>query len=250
MLRFTDVSYRYPSDSETTIDHLSFEVYKGEFVSIIGASGSGKTTLFKLINGLIFPQTGEITVRDIPVEKQKNYCGYMPQKDLLMPWRSVQDNLALPLELQRIPKTERQKRVDRVLEETELSSVRHKFPAELSGGMKQRVAFGRTILTGSDLFLLDEPFTALDFFTRLSMREWLLSQWQHYQKTILFITHDVEEAIFLSRKILVVKDVPIKSLQCIDVPLSYPRTRESLTRPEAIELREFLISLIKKQDYV
>ena len=171
----------------------------------------------------------------------------MPQKDLLLSWRNVQKNLALPLELQKMGKEERQTAIERVLAETGLSSVRYKLPGELSGGMRQRVAFGRTLLTGSELLLLDEPFTALDFFTRLSMQEWLLSQWEQDQKTILFITHDVEEAIFLSQKILIVTDTPIVSLQCMDIPIPYPRTRTCLTHPDVVALKEHLISLLKGQ---
>ena len=247
MLELKNVNYQYPSDRVATVEHLSFRVEESEFVSIIGVSGCGKSTIFKLINRLLSPQSGEIRVRDIPVEKQKSYCGYMPQKDLLLPWRNVQKNLALPLEIQNITGTEKQAAIESVLEETGLSSVRHKLPGELSGGMRQRAAFGRTLLTGSELLLLDEPFTALDFFTRLSMQEWLLSKWQHYRKTILFITHDVEEAIFLSQKILVVTETPITSLQCIDVPLSYPRDRKYLAQPEIIALKEHLITLLKGQ---
>ena len=245
MLEFTNVSYQYPSENESTVKDLSFRVEKASFTSVIGVSGCGKSTIFKLVNGLLTLQSGAIKVRGVSIDEQKNYCGYMPQKDLLMSWRNVQKNLALPLELQKIKHEEKQTKINMVLEETGLASVRNKLPRELSGGMRQRVAFGRTILTGSDLFLLDEPFTALDFFTRLSMQEWLLSQWRRDLKTILFITHDVEEAIFLSQKILVVTDTPIQSLLCMDVPLSYPRDRSCLTKPDIVDLKERLISLLK-----
>ena len=140
-----------------------------------------------------------------------------------------------------------QQRARQMLTQVGLSGCEHKYPAELSGGMRQRAAFGRTVLTGSELLLLDEPFSALDFLTRVAMQEWLLSQWAQSEKTILFITHDVEEAVFLSKRILVVAQTPIKTLIDIPVPLPYPRSRDMLARPEIIELRERLVALLRKQ---
>lgn len=182
------------------------------------------------------------------VAECKHYCGYMPQKDLLFPWRTVGENLALPLEIQGgYSKKEQRELVKNALEEVGLAGCEDKRPEELSGGMRQRAAFARTMLTGSDLLLLDEPFSALDFLTRISMQEWLLKQWQKHGKTILFITHDVEEAIFLSSSVLVVESTPIRKLREVPVPLSYPRTREDLAKPEIIKLREQMVDLLRKQ---
>ena len=184
----------------------------------------------------------------MPVGGQKRACGYMPQKDLLFPWRTVGENLALPLEIQGgLSRAERQARVDAALHEVGLDGCRDKRPDELSGGTRQRAAFARTMLTGSDLLLLDEPFSALDFLTRISMQEWLLEQWQKTGKTILFITHDVEEALFLSSSVLVVESTPIRGLKEIPVPLGYPRSRKDLARQDVIELREALIGMLRKQ---
>ena len=121
------------------------------------------------------------------------------------------------------------------------------YPAEFSGGMRQRAAFARTVLTGSDLLLLDEPFSALDYLTRISMREWLLEQWEREKKTVLFITHDVEEAVFLSSRILVVEESPITHLRSIDVPAEYPRSRDELRKPEILSLKEELIGMLRKE---
>jgi len=247
VLEFQNVTYQYPNEPQATVSGLSFSVSKGEFVSLIGVSGCGKSTVFKLINGLLKPQDGSITVNGEDILKQKRYCGYMPQRDLLFPWRTVLDNLRLPLEIAGENRAESAEKAQQMLAEIGLEGQGDKFPYELSGGMRQRVAFGRTALTGSELLLLDEPFSALDFLTRVSMQEWLIKQYEHQKKTILFITHDVEEAIFLSSKILVVTDSPIAKLREIDVPLPYPRSRDMLSRVAMIELKENLLAMLREQ---
>ncbi len=247
-LEFEDVSYRYPSETFHTIDHLSFSVEQGSFHCIIGVSGCGKSTIFRLINGLLQPASGTIRVDGAPVAGQKHYCGYMPQKDLLFPWRTIGENLALPLEIMGgYSKAQRRELIDAALADVGLDGCRDKRPEELSGGMRQRAAFARTMLTGSDLLLLDEPFSALDFLTRISMQEWLLGQWEKHKKTILFITHDVEEAVFLSGSVLAVTGTPIRALEEIPVPASYPRNRECLAQPDMVALREDLIGVLRKQ---
>ena len=248
MLEFQDVSYQYPSEDFDIIDHLSFSVAPGSFHCIIGISGCGKSTIFRMTNGLLQPKSGTILVEGQPIAGRKRYCGYMPQKDLLFPWRTVGENVALPLEIQGgLTKAERRDRAEAALADVGLAGCLDKMPDELSGGMRQRAAFARTMLTGCDLLLLDEPFSALDFLTRISMQEWLLDQWQRHQKTILFITHDVEEALFLSQSVLVVERTPIRALADIPVPAAFPRDRSSLKLPEMVELKEHLIDLLRKQ---
>ena len=248
ILSFDNVSYRYPGEDFDIIDKLSFSVEPGSFHCIIGISGCGKSTIFRMTNGLLQPKAGSIYVNGRPVSEQNHYCGYMPQKDLLFPWRTIGENLALPLEIRRkYTKAEQRELINAALADVGLDGCRDKRPDELSGGMRQRAAFARTMLTGSDLLLLDEPFSALDFLTRISMQEWLLDQWQRHKKTILFITHDVEEAVFLSSGVLVVEETPIRSLQEVPVPMKYPRTRQDLTRPEIVDLRERLVNTLRKQ---
>ncbi len=248
MLEFRHVTFQYEVEDFNIIDDLSFHIAPGEFVSIIGASGCGKSTIFRLTNQLLPMKSGEILVGGKDIHAQKRYCGYMPQKDLLFPWRTVGQNLRLPLEIRGdLSNAEMEARVDAALAQVGLADAKDKAPSELSGGMRQRAAFARTVLTDSELLLLDEPFSALDFLTRISMQEWLLGQWEADRKTVLFITHDVEEAIFLSSRVLVVEETPIRRLTSIAVPADYPRTRACLRDPRMIELREQLIDLLRKQ---
>ena len=248
MLEFQNVSYQYPSEDFDIIDHLSFAVEPGSFHCIIGISGCGKSTIFRMTNGLLKPKAGTILVEGKSIVGRKHYCGYMPQKDLLFPWRTVGENVALPLEIQgELTRAERRDRAEAALADVGLAGCGSKMPDELSGGMRQRAAFARTMLTGCDLLLLDEPFSALDILTRISMQEGLLDQWQRHKRTILFITHDVEEALFLSSSVLVVERTPIRELAEIPVPASFPRDRSCLKLPEMVELKEHLIDLLRKQ---
>ena len=248
MLEFKNVSFQYPGEEFLILDSLSFRVEQGEFVSLIGPSGCGKSTIFRLVNQLLKPGSGEILVNGKSIDGQKNYCGYMPQHDLLFPWRSVEENVRLPLEIRGgLSKAEMEDMVASALQTAGLEGWGKKSPAELSGGMRQRAAFARTVLTGSELLLLDEPFSALDYLTRLSMREWLLDQWQREKKTVLFITHDVEEAVFLSGRVLAVEAAPIASLTSHSVPLGYPRSIEAMKKPEALALKEQLIGRLRRE---
>lgn len=248
MLEFRDVSFKYEEDEEPMMTDLSFHVEDGEFVSIIGASGCGKSTIFRLINGLEKPQKGGIFVNGRSISEQKNYSAFMPQKDLLLPWRTIEKNVCLPMEIMRVPEDERRKAARAALEQVGLLDYAEKFPKDLSGGMKQRVAFARTLLSGADMLLLDEPFSALDYLTRVDMQEWLLSQWQDSGKTIIFITHDVEEAVFLSKRIFVIQDRPFSKMEETIVQMNYPRKREELKRPDIADLKERLISKLRRKD--
>ena len=247
MLTFKNVTFRYPEDKEAMMTNLSFQVDQGEFVSLIGASGCGKSTIFRLINRLLEPDSGEIFVDGKEIHKIRSYAGYMPQKDLLFPWRTIEKNLCLPMEIQKIDKGEQRRRVGEVLKEVGLEDYRNKYPKDLSGGMRQRISFARTLLTDADLMLLDEPFSALDALTRMDMQEWLLNQWEHFHKTILFITHDVEEAIFLSKKIYIITETPITHLEIAEVPEDYPRNRDFLRRPELEALKAKLTMQLRRQ---
>ncbi|MGR6541724.1 ABC transporter ATP-binding protein [Paenibacillus tundrae] len=245
-LTFQNVSYQYDAEPIDIIDNLSFTIEAGSFHSIVGASGCGKSTIFHLINGLLRPKSGSIRIDGAPIGDKKHYCGYMPQKDLLFAWRTVGENLGLPLEIiGGYTKAECKELIADALHNVGLDHCHNKMPHELSGGMRQRAAFARTMLTGSDLLLLDEPFSALDFLTGITMQEWLLEQWEQHKKTIIFITHNVDEALFLSQRILAVTRTPINQLTTIDIPNGYHHSRESLASPEISALRNDLIQSLR-----
>jgi putative hydroxymethylpyrimidine transport system ATP-binding protein len=247
-LQFKEVSFAYNAEganSQRMLDSVNLNVTRGEFISIIGASGSGKTTIFKLITGLEQPTAGKILLDGSERKDRLGHVGYMPQQDLLMPWRTIIENAALPLEIQGVRRSEAHKRVKILLQEFGLQGVEKKYPGDLSGGMKQRVSFLRTILSGANVLLLDEPFSALDAITKLTMQEWLLVQWQKRENTILFITHDVDEALFLSDRIFVLTDTPIRELKEIVVPLSRPRTIRDMNSTEVVSLKEQLLRKLR-----
>jgi len=248
MLEFKDVTFKYSEDDYTMFDRLSFKVEDGEFISIIGKSGCGKSTVFRLINGLEKPQGGEVLYDGKNVALLKNYSAYMPQKDLLFPWRTIEKNICLAMEVRKKSRTQMKQAAEEMLKEVGLCEYRDKYPKDLSGGMRQRASFARTLLAGSDLMLLDEPFSALDSLTKISLQEWLLTEWEKHSKTILFVTHDVEEAIFLSKKIFVISDRPVTHFEEFEIPLSYPRKREDMKHSDIVELKEMLISRLRQED--
>ncbi|PGM87600.1 ABC transporter ATP-binding protein [Bacillus cereus] len=241
ILQFHNVSFHY--DEKPIINELNASIQDKEFVSIIGPSGCGKSTLFRLITGLEEASTGQIEL----TETKSHPVGYMPQKDMLLPWRTIIENAALPLECQGVQKKEAQVKAKELLHKFGLQGYEAKYPKDLSGGMRQRVSFIRTLLTGGEILLLDEPFSALDALTKASLQEWLFEQWKEWGKTILFITHDVEEALFLSNRILVVEQQPITTLTERIVPLDRNRTRKDLYKPEVLALKDELLSMLQRQ---
>jgi ABC-type nitrate/sulfonate/bicarbonate transport system ATPase subunit len=211
---------------------ISLKVMPGEFVTIIGASGSGKSTLFNLCVGLLEPDEGSIIIDGNAPRSRMGMLGYMPQRDLLLPWRSVLDNVLLPLDVRHVARRESRQKAIEMLERFGLNSFEHDYPSSLSGGMRQRAALLRTWLTGCDTLLLDEPFGALDALTRRELQDWLLKVWHELGRTVLFITHDVEEAVYLADRVIVLSARPgsVKGELIVDLPR--PRRQRMIAEPE------------------
>lgn len=221
---------------EALVD-ISFDVRENEFLSVLGPSGCGKSTLLKIIAGLDDDYTGEAKVMGRDVRSDVPSVCLMHQKDLLLPWRSVLDNVALPLELKGVDKKQREQTVLEYIEEFGLKGFENMYPKQLSGGMRQRAALLRTFLSEGDVYLMDEPFAALDALTRFKMREWLLDIWHRHRKAVVFVTHDIEEAVFLSDRILVLSERPATVAQVFEVNLSRPRSRDMLEDTAFLKLR-------------
>lgn len=211
---------------------VSLSVESGEFVTVIGPSGSGKSTLFNLIVGLLEPDQGEIYFDGERSTDRVNRVGYMPQRDLLLPWRNIIDNVILPQELLGTPKQNARDRANKLMPLFGLEDFADSYPAALSGGMRQRAALLRTILTDKDILLLDEPFGALDALTRKELQDWLLGVWRQFKQTVIFITHDVEEALYLGDRVIVLSSRPGTVIKSDLVELPRPRRQGMVAWPE------------------
>jgi ABC-type nitrate/sulfonate/bicarbonate transport system ATPase subunit len=231
-LRNVSKSFRGDGVVVQALKDVSLKVEEGEFVTIIGPSGSGKSTLFNLVVGLLEPDEGEICINGERCTRRAGLVGYMPQRDLLLPWRSIIDNVILALELRGVPKDQARERARQLLPQFGLGDFSAVYPHALSGGMRQRAALLRTFLTDRNLILLDEPFGALDALTRRELQDWLLSVWQEHGKTILFITHDVEEALYLADRVIVLSSRPGQVQDILKVSLPRPRRQGMVTQTE------------------
>jgi ABC-type nitrate/sulfonate/bicarbonate transport system ATPase subunit len=229
-----------------TLLGVSLWAARGEFVTLIGPSGCGKSTLFNVICGLQEPDTGEIWLDGAPVGVRTGQVGYMPQKDLLLPWRRVLDNVILGPEIAGEDLQVARQEARSLLPLFDLERFAADYPATLSGGMRQRAALLRTFLTHKDVMLLDEPFGALDAITRIELQDWLLKVWRHLRKTILFITHDVEEAIFLSDRIYVLTPRPARVKLELTIPLPRPRTREMVVTDAFVSVKGNLMRALRE----
>ena len=235
-------AYRVDGQHVQALAGVSLQAQKGEFVTIIGPSGCGKSTLFAIICGLQQPDQGHILFDGVPAARRAGMVGYMPQRDLLMPWRRVLGNALLGPEVHGEDLRAARQEAEQLLPLFGLQGFGDRYPSSLSGGMRQRAALLRTFLCHNETMLLDEPFGALDAITRIDLQQWLLQVWQQFRQTILFITHDVEEALFLSDRVYVFTPRPARVRTTLEVNLPRPRRRDLLTAPEFVALKHGLLA--------
>jgi ABC-type nitrate/sulfonate/bicarbonate transport system ATPase subunit len=227
------------------LDEITLAVQPGEFVSLIGPSGCGKSTIFQIITGLVRQDNGIINIDGRETDRGVRKMGYMPQKDLLLPWKRLLDNAVIPLEISGVPRREAETKVRELLPVFGLAGFERAYPSELSGGMRQRAALLRTMLIDSDILLLDEPFGSLDAMNREKMQEWLLSVWEKFRRSVLFITHSIDEAVFLSDRIYVLSDRPARVTLEVAVELPRPRDGHIMTTPEFARYKEILLQKLE-----
>ena len=228
-------------DSETIIQNISLELHEGEIVSLLGVSGGGKTTLFNIISGLSLPDAGSVWIDDEEVTGKPGNVSYMLQKDLLLPYRRILDNVALPLMIRGMKKKEAREKAATYFAEFGLEGTEKKYPAQLSGGMKQRAALLRTYLFSQKVALLDEPFSALDMLTKQSMHEWYLDVMERIKLSTLFITHDIDEAILLSDRIYLLTGKPGEITKEIVIQESKPRTKDFKLTEEFLQYKKEIL---------
>ncbi len=246
-IQIRDLSMTYTGQNGEAIDALqsiNLDIHEGEFISLLGPSGCGKTTLLRIIADLLQPTSGSVSIMgQTPRETrlQQRY-GIVFQSPVLYDWRTVRRNICLPMEIMGIPKKERTARIDRVLDLVGLQDFGYKYPFELSGGMQQRVGIARALALDPDFLLMDEPFSALDEFTREKLNEDLLRIWSKTNKTVIFVTHNIPEAVFLSDRVVVLSPHPGRLSAVVTVDL--PRPRESRLREEP-EFYEYIAKIRK-----
>ncbi len=236
-----------PSGVEAVVD-LTFEVEAGEFLTIIGPSGCGKSTLLRLLAGLVQPNRGQILLQGQPLpdaSDRQGRFGYMPQRDTLLPWRTVLENVILGAELAGGSRDGARAEARQLLPLFGLDGFEDSWPSTLSGGMRQRAALLRTFLAGYDILLLDEPFGALDALTRRMLQQWLLGVRTRFSKTILFITHDIDEALLLGDRVLVFSPRPGRITADLAIDLPHPRDEDTILSVDFLALKRSALAHLK-----
>lgn len=241
ILEIEKLSKKY-GDVEVIKD-LNLHIKKGEFISIVGPSGCGKSTLFKIITGLLTEYSGRVWIEGSTVKNK--VISYLPQKDLLLPWKTLYENATIPLEISGIKKEQWEEIISPLMKEFGLSGFENRYPHELSGGMRQRGGLLRSFLIDSDLMLLDEPFGALDALTRSSMQDWLLEIWEKHNHSILFITHDIEEAVYLSDRVYIMSARPGRFLDELEIKFPRPRKKEVILSQDFLEYKGRILEKLK-----
>ena len=229
-------------DITSALDDINLEMRDGEFISLVGTSGCGKSTMLRLIAGLIVPTQGLLTVNGEKIEGPDPSRGMMFQKATLFPWLTVENNIAFSMKMRHEEKKpENKAEVERMLKVIGLEDFRKDYPAQLSGGMAQRVALARSLICKPEILLLDEPLGALDSFTRMNMQDEILNLWRENRQLVVMVTHDVDEAIYMGTKVLVMEPHPGRIMGEIPIELDYPRNRSS---SKFVEYRNQILDML------
>ncbi|SDK08969.1 ABC transporter ATP-binding protein [Sediminibacillus albus] len=220
-LKLNHISHQYFHDKGYTksVDNISMAIEEGAFISVLGPSGCGKTTLLSIISGIIQPTHGEVLLRNQPLSNTASGIGYMLQQDYLFPWKTILDNVLTGPKIQSKETEQTKDKAIQILHEIGLANVVHSYPKSLSGGMRQRAALARTLMTDPNLLLLDEPFSALDYQTKLKLEDLVSSLLKEYNKTSILVTHDIGEAIAMSDRIFLMKANPGEIAEIFEVPI-------------------------------
>jgi ABC-type nitrate/sulfonate/bicarbonate transport system ATPase subunit len=227
------------------LERLDLTVPSGGFASLVGPSGCGKSTLLRVLAGLLVPTSGDAAIAGRSIVGRPGHSAYMPQRDLLLPWRRALGNATVGAEIAGLPPEEAQRQADALFGTFGLDGFQRAWPAELSGGMRQRLALLRTFLCGRDVLLLDEPFGALDAITRRDMHVWLQQVLAADRRTVLLVTHDVEEALVLSDVVIVLSDRPARIVEQMPVDLARPRTLDAVTDDAFVAAKSKLLSALE-----
>jgi ABC-type nitrate/sulfonate/bicarbonate transport system ATPase subunit len=231
-------------EGKQILQNISIELHQGELVCLLGVSGGGKTTLFNIISGLLAPDSGQILLGGKDITAKPGSVSYMLQKDLLLPYRTIEDNVALPLLLKGMSKKEARQQAGSMFAQFGLDGTQKQYPAQLSGGMRQRAALLRTYLFSQDVALLDEPFSALDTLTKSAIHKWYLDVMENIHLSTLFITHDIDEAILLSDRIYLLSGQPGKIAGEIVIKEPKPRPADFNLTPEFLEYKKQILRLL------
>ena len=246
-LRDITMTFGQGANAITAIEHLTLSVPAGDFLCVLGASGCGKSTLIFSIAGFQKPSAGEVRVDGAPVRGPGSDRGVVFQQPTLFPWKTVRENILFGLKARGVLRSEQRPAVDAVLRQVGLEEFGNHYPAQLSGGMQQRVGLARVLVNRPRVILMDEPFSALDAQTRLVMQELLLEVWRDFQMTIVFVTHDIDEAIFLGNRVAVLTRRPGRIKALLPVDLDRPRSLDSLTDPAFVALKRTCLQMVREE---